>query len=86
MKRRKFITLLGGAAAAWPLVALAQSSPLRRVGALINGPATNAESQSHLATFVHGLRQWAGSKAKTSESIFAGTQAMPRLHGPTPRS
>jgi putative tryptophan/tyrosine transport system substrate-binding protein len=57
VKRREFITLLGGAAAARPLMALAQSSPLRRVGALMNGPATNAESQSHLATFVHGLRQ-----------------------------
>jgi putative ABC transport system substrate-binding protein len=57
LKRREFIMLLGGAAAARPLMALAQSSPLRRVGALMNGPATNAESQSHLATFVHGLRQ-----------------------------
>jgi ABC-type uncharacterized transport system substrate-binding protein len=57
LKRREFITLLGGTAVAWPLMALAQSSPLRRVGALMNGPATNAESQSHLATFVHGLRQ-----------------------------
>jgi ABC-type uncharacterized transport system substrate-binding protein len=57
LKRREFITLLGGTAVAWPLMALAQSSPLRRVGVLMNGPATNAESQSHLATFVHGLRQ-----------------------------
>jgi ABC-type uncharacterized transport system substrate-binding protein len=57
LKRREFIMLLGGAAAARPLMALAQSSPLRRVGVLMNGPATNAESQSHLATFVHGLRQ-----------------------------
>jgi putative tryptophan/tyrosine transport system substrate-binding protein len=55
--RREFITLLGGAAAAWPRAARAQSSPQRRVGVLMNGPATDPELRSHLAAFVHGLRQ-----------------------------
>jgi putative ABC transport system substrate-binding protein len=57
MNRRDFITLLGGAAAAWPLAARAESSPVRRIGVLMNGTATDATLQSYLAAFVQGLRQ-----------------------------
>jgi putative ABC transport system substrate-binding protein len=57
VRRRQFITLLGSAAAAWPLAARAQSSPQHRIGVLMNGPATDAVSQSYMAAFMHGLRQ-----------------------------
>ena len=58
LKRREFIALLGGAAAAWPLAARAQQGErVRRIGALMYLAADDAESPARVAAFARGLQE-----------------------------
>jgi putative ABC transport system substrate-binding protein len=57
MRRREFITLLGGAAAAWPLAARAQQERMRRIGVLVSLPADDPQAQARNAAFLQGLQE-----------------------------
>jgi putative ABC transport system substrate-binding protein len=64
MKRRAFITLLGGAAAAWPLAARAQqATKLPTIGYL--GSATSATESQRMASFVQRLRELGWIEGRT---------------------
>src|SRR5207245_3323512 len=74
MKRREFITLLGGAAATWPLVARAQQSErMRRVGLLQGLAADDPEWQRRFGALKQGLQDWGWTEGQniTFEGRFA---------------
>jgi ABC-type uncharacterized transport system substrate-binding protein len=86
VRRREFITLLGGAAAAWPITARAQQGErMRRIGILMSVAADGPEGQARLAAFLEGLQQlgwtdgrnvridyrWGGGDAELSRKYAA---------------
>jgi putative ABC transport system substrate-binding protein len=76
MKRREFIRLLGGAAAAWPLAARAQQSErMRRIGVLMLGDESDPDQQSRVGAFRAELARMGWTKGQNIEidSQFAAT-------------
>jgi len=58
MRRREFIKLVGGAAAAWPLSVNAQpSAKIPRIGSMVTGSLQSPEARVQLDAFRQGLRQ-----------------------------
>jgi len=74
VRRREFITLLGGAAVAWPLAARAQQPErVRRIGVLVHGSRSGAVWQQRLAAFRQGLGSlgWQEGRNIHIETLFS---------------
>jgi putative tryptophan/tyrosine transport system substrate-binding protein len=74
VKRREFITLLGGAVAGWPLAARAQQAgATRRIGALIAFAKDDPDTEERLAAFRQGLakRGWVEGRNINIDYRFA---------------
>ena len=78
MRRRQFITLLGGVAATWPLTARAQQGDhIRRIGVLQGQSAEDPESKARRAAFEQALQQlgWIQGRNVRIDYRFAGGDA-----------
>jgi putative tryptophan/tyrosine transport system substrate-binding protein len=78
MRRREFITLLGGAAAAWPLTARAQQGErVRRIGVLMHLAADDPEGQARHAAFLQGLEQsgWSAGRNVRIDTRWGASEA-----------
>jgi putative ABC transport system substrate-binding protein len=84
MRRREFITLLGSAGAAWPVMALGQQRErMRRVGVLTNLSESDTEGRARDEAFVQELRQlgWIeGGNLQIDRRFTAGDEALVRQY------
>jgi putative ABC transport system substrate-binding protein len=83
LQRRKFISLLGGAAAAWPFAARAQQGErVRRIGVLLPAAANDPRLQTFLAAFHQGLALlgWTVGRNVRIDTRWAAGHAEIRQH------
>ena len=85
MRRRAFIALLGGAAAACPIAALAQQSDrMRRIAVLMNNAEDDPEGQTRTAAFRQGLHALGWTEGKNLHIDWYWTAGdLGRIHGDT---
>jgi putative tryptophan/tyrosine transport system substrate-binding protein len=80
MRRREFITLLGGAAAGWPLAARAQQPERkRRIGVLMSTAADDPEGKARIAALLGGLQQLGWTDGRNAQIEVRWPGAMRKL-------
>jgi ABC-type uncharacterized transport system substrate-binding protein len=78
MKRREFITLLGGAAAVWPMTVRAQQpSPIHRIGVLTALAESDPEAKAQIAAFRKGLQERGWFEGRNVEIEFRHADGKP---------
>jgi len=77
MKRREFITLIGGAAATWSFAARAQQEAMRRIGILVSLGADDRQGQARHAAFIQRLKElgWTEGRNVRVETRWAAGNA-----------
>jgi putative ABC transport system substrate-binding protein len=77
MRRREFVTLLGAAAAMWPLAAHTQPERMRRIGIIVPAAADDAVFQARVGAFLQGLALsgWAIGRNVHIDTRWATTSA-----------
>jgi putative ABC transport system substrate-binding protein len=74
MRRREFITLVGGAAAAWPLVARAQQPErMRRIGVLMNLTADDPIAKARIDALQQSLQQLGWTEGRNLQVDYRWT-------------
>src|SRR5215471_208763 len=76
-RRREFITLVGGAAVAWPLAARAQPDRMRHIGVLMSTASNDPLGKARIAAFLHGLQQlgWTDGRNVRIDTRWGGGNA-----------
>jgi hypothetical protein len=87
VKRREFITLLGSAAAVWPLVASAQQTErVRRIGVLMSAVEGDQRGLEFITAFAQGLAELGWTVGRNVRIEYRGAQAILIAFVDTPRS